>query len=103
MPAGRRRLFTYWRLAAADLPVALRAVRQLQQLLVRQHPGLRFGLFQRCDGAAGEATLMETYAVDAVDGIEPALQQQIEAVVAPAVQRWVRGARHVEVFEALEG
>ena len=104
MPAGRRCLFTYWRLAAADLPAALDGVRQVQRLLVRHHPGLGVGLFQRCEGmAGGEATLMETYALDTVEGVDAELQRQIEAAAAPAVQRWLRGARHIEVFEAQEG
>lgn len=101
MPAGRRHLFIYWRLAAADLPAARQALRRTQRQLVRQHPGLEAALFQRRDTAAGEATLMETYAGEA--GVGGALQQQIEAAVAPTVQRWLRGVRHVEVFEALQG
>jgi len=103
MPAGRRRLFAYWRLATVDLPAALQAVRQVQQQLARQHPELRLGLFQRRDTVAGEATLMETYASDTGEGVSEALQQQIEAAVAPAVHRWLMGARHVEMFEALDG
>ncbi len=106
MPAGRRQLFTYWHLATADLSAAQQAVRQAQQQLARQHPGLRVSLFQRRDLVAGESTLMETYAIDvdiAAEGVGDALQQQIEAVVAPAAQRWLKGARHIEVFEALDG
>jgi len=106
MTPGRRQLFIYWRTAAADARAALQTVRSLQSELRRLHPGLHCALYLRHDPAADDATLMETYALDAalaVAGVDPALQQAIESMVGAALAPWQRGTRHVEVFDAIDG
>ncbi len=96
-----RQLFIYWRVAAADLAAARRAVLELQQRLRLQHPAVQPSLLLRDDPAGlDEATLMEIYASH--DGIDAALQQHIEVLCEPATARWRRGPRHVEVFRSVE-
>lgn len=104
MPLGARQLFVYWRVAAADTAAALQALRDWQHALQAQHPALRMQRYLRRDSSAGEATVMESYALVArvpASGIDAALQQQIEHEGHAAVERWLRGARHVEVFDAV--
>jgi len=80
----------------------------MQAALCERHPGLIAQLFVRADGAqtpVGAVTLMETYAQqapasDAAAGVSPALQAELEAAAA-VLQPWLRGTRHVEVFELL--
>jgi len=104
MPLGQRQLFIYWHVAWRDLPPALDALREWQAVLIAQHPTLRCGLYQRIDAAQANATVMESYAIESAQphrGIGEALLQHIahggQAQLAP----WLRGARHVEVFDAL--
>jgi len=104
MTPGRRQLFVYWRAAAADAPVAMQAVRTLQDAMGRRHPGLQCALYLRQDPSAASATLMETYAMDtgvAAEGLAPALQEEIEAAAGQALAKWLRGTRHVEVFDLI--
>ena len=106
MPLGRRQLFVYWRVAHADLPSALQALREWQAGLMHSRPALRCGLYQRSDGAEAQATVMESYALESAgphDGIDDALREHIDALGRDALQRWLLGARHVEVFDALCG
>jgi len=105
MPAGRRQLFVYWRCAGADAAAALAAARSLQSTLRDRHPGLRCALYLRSDATTPEATLMETYALDAAlrpGGLDAALQQAIDEAAVAAMGAWQRGVRHVEVFDAVE-
>jgi hypothetical protein len=105
MPLGKRQLFLYWRVTSADARVAMRAMRDLQRQLQGQYRGLRAGLYLRSELSAGEATLMETYAIDAtqaVQGLDVGVQRHIEQAGAALLQPWLRGTRHVEVFEACE-
>ena len=105
MPAGRRQLFVYWRCAGTDTPPALAAAQALQRTLRTCHMGLLCSLYLRCDANAPDATLMETYAVDAglrPEGLDAMLQQAIEAAAVEALLPWQSGARHVEVFDAVE-
>lgn len=101
MAPGRRQLFIYWRVAPADLDVALQALRDWQVTLTAEHPTLRCRLYQRHDGSRDTATVMEGYA-DAPPGIDDALRQHIEHAGNAVLQRWLRGPRHVEVFDALD-
>ncbi len=81
----------------------------MQAALCERHPGLIAHLLVRVDGAqtpVGAVTLMETYAQqappsDAAAGVSPALQAELEEAAAAVLQPWLRGARHVEVFELL--
>ena len=105
MAAGRRQLFIYWRCAGAEAGAALSATHALQQALRERHPALRCALYLRRDASGPEATLMETYAVAAdfsPEGLGPALQQAIDADAIAALSPWLRGQRHVEVFDAVE-
>jgi hypothetical protein len=104
MPLGTRQLFVYWRVDSADTAAALQALRDWQRSLRAQHPALRIQLYLRGDTRAGEATVMESYALDAPrpsPGIDTALQRRIEREGNAAVQQLLRGTRHVEVFDAL--
>ena len=104
MPLGQRQLFIYWRVASRDLPTALHAVREWQAGLIAQHPTLRCGLYQRIDAAQADATVMESYAIDSAlphPGIDEALCRHIDQAGHAQLQHWLRGARHVEVFDAL--
>lgn len=105
MPLGKRQVFVYWRVASADARVAMQAMRDLQRRLQGQYPGLRAGLYVRSEPSASEATLMETYAVGAMyaaQGLDADLQRHIERAGAALLLPWLRGARHVEVFEACD-
>ena len=104
MPLGQRQLFIYWRVAGSNLPAALNALRQWQAGLMAQQPGLRCGLYQRTGTAQADATVMESYAIDAAlphPGIDDALCRYIDQAGHAQLQHWLRGARHVEVFDAL--
>lgn len=104
MPLGQRQLFIYWRVASRDLPTALHAAREWQAGLIAQHPTLHCGLYQRIDAAQADATVMESYAIESTQphpGIDEALLQHIHQDGQAQLKRWLRGARHVEVFDAL--
>ena len=101
MALGAHQLFVYWRVASADAEAALQALRDWQRSLMAQHPALRTRRYLRNDGTRGEATVMESYALDAAPGIDAALQRQIQEERRAAMHRWLRGARHVEVFDEL--
>jgi hypothetical protein len=106
MAPGTRQLFVYWRVGVADTEAALQAVRGWQQSLRAQHPALQTRLFLRHDAARDEATVMESYALVAhgpSPGIDARLQRQIEHDGTAALQHWLCGTRHVEVFDALDG
>lgn len=93
-------LFVYYRVRAADAPVARVAVLALQARLRQMFPGLHARLLQR-SGPPGEAqTWMETYAFNPLHGardITLQIQQEIESQ-ARCVTDHIDGARHVEVF-----
>jgi quinol monooxygenase YgiN len=99
--AAPRQLFIYWRVGAADLPLARRSVLELQQRLRLENAGLQASLLLRDDVAnSGENTLMEIYASQR--GIDASLQRQIEALCEAATAAWRRGPRHVEVFRGVD-
>ena len=101
MVPGRRQLFIYWRIAPAELGTALQALRHWQESLRAAHPALQCRLYRRHDGTADTATVMECYA-DAAPGIDEALRQHIERAGSLLLQPWLRGPRHVEVFDACD-
>jgi hypothetical protein len=101
MAPGPRQLFIYWRVSPGDLPEALRALRAWQATLSAEHPALSCRLYQRHDGSKHETTVMETYA-DAAPGVGEALHRHIQQAGNAVLQRWLRGSRHVEVFDALD-
>jgi len=104
MPLGQRQLFIYWRVAAADLPAALGALRDWQSELIDRQPQLRCGLYQRTSTDDADATVMESYALESAlphPGIDEALCRYIDQAGQALLQRWLRGERHLEVFDAL--
>jgi hypothetical protein len=106
MPLGQRQLFIYWRVSASDLTAALNALREWQTGLTALRPGLRYSLYQRAGTSEADATVMESYAIEAAQaqaGIDDELHQHIDLAGSALLQRWLRGARHVEVFIALNG
>ena len=103
MRPGGRRLFIYYRLAEGDLLVACAAARDAQRQLCEEHAGLAAELLcAPAPGAAGERTVMETYAKDArvsATGVDTDLQAAIEARLCAALQPWLAPVqRHLEVF-----
>ena len=97
-----RELFVYYRVAADHAAQAGAAALAMQAQLQRVHPQLRMRLLRRPEAVDGQQTWMETYATDASatpEGIDAQLQAAIEAA-AVALQPWIAGPRHTEVFVA---
>ena len=94
-----RSLFIYWKVDAEAAAPAITAATQLQRALRAAHPGLAAQLYQRADLRDGLATLMESYTHP--QGLSAELQTAIAQAAEPALAAWCRGARHVEVFDAL--
>ena len=95
-----RELFVYYRVAADRAEQAVTAALAMQAQLQHAHPQLRMRLLRRPEATAGQQTWMETYATDASgtpDGIDLRLQAAIESA-AVALQPWIAGPRHTEVF-----
>lgn len=96
-----RELFIYYRVHTGRRGDALAAVTAMQAQLCARHPQLVARLLQR-DGAPAEPhTWMETYRTDPLLdtlGISAALQAEI-AASAFALQEFIDGARHTEVFQ----
>lgn len=104
MQVGRRRLFIYYRVAERELGAVGFAVQHAQRALCERHPGLSSELlYAPKPNAAGERTMMETYARNAqvsASGIDAPLQAAIEAELCEVLRPWLHaGMRHVEVFE----
>lgn len=90
-----RELYVYWKAPAA---LDLSPLHHAMSTLESQHPGLRARLLRRADAATDLSTWMEIYTATA--GVSPALQQAIEARIAPLLAQLGAGPRHTEVFEA---
>lgn len=110
MPHAAIQWFVYYRVAAEDLAPAQAAVRQFQQLLAAQWPGLACSLLRRPDTPDGRVTLMETYvpASFTATGAEAPGQRGIGSAFGglparleqgpPALAAWLQGERHLETF-----
>lgn len=101
MPGTARELYVYWRLARADLDAARTALVGWQRRLRGEVAGLNAALYLRADDTGEEATLMETYRVDAGDGaagVGPTLDARVRAEGDALSAPWRQGSRHVEVF-----
>lgn len=94
-----RELYVYWKAPGAASAQARALVGELQRGLRERHPGLAARLLRRPEESKGLVTWMEVYA--APGGITPALQAEIDAAAAGAMQALGVEARHVEVFDAL--
>ncbi len=95
-----RELFIYYRSHADRSAEVAEKVREFQAQLTREHPQLLARLLRRPDLRDGRHTWMETYStatMNAAEGIDLALQQQIEAR-AEVLRGCIDGERHTEVF-----
>lgn len=108
-PKTPRELYVYWRLARSDLEAARAALQGWQRRLCAEVAELDAALYLRADeGAdvqanegADEATLMETYRIEAgagMAGVSPGVEARIRAEGDALSAAWRRGPRHVEVF-----
>jgi hypothetical protein len=93
-----RRLYVYYRVAAADLNVAAKALRQCQAVLMQADPQLHCELLRRPEVRDDQVTLMEIYT--ATGGVDNAQQTRIDAALA-GLKLPLAGPRHTEVFEDL--
>ncbi len=93
-----RELYIYYRVAQAELATVATTVAGLQATLCAAHPGLQAKLLRRPELSEGRATLMEVYARPGPQGVDLALQAEIEAR-AVALVPWLQGPRRVEVFQ----
>ncbi len=103
LPLGTRQLFIYWKLVADELDVAVESLRLAQHELAGVMSGLTAQRFVRVGGNR-VATVMEVYGREAavsLDGLSDDDMTHIDRVAARAVQPWVLGHRHLEVFDAL--
>jgi hypothetical protein len=92
-----RRLYVYYRVAAADEAPAVRAMRARQREWQTALPGLRCELLRReTESAVAEVTLMEVYGADA--GVPADWQARIEREAQALLAPWRCSERHVEVF-----
>jgi Domain of unknown function (DUF4936) len=98
-----RQLFIYWHLATEHQEPAVRAVREWQQGLRRETPGLVAQLFTRANPQSERSTVMETYALSvAKEGVPAAMERRLVDEGDALTTRWRDGPRHVEVFIACD-
>jgi Domain of unknown function (DUF4936) len=94
--AGPAQVFVYYRVRAADAAEAIAAAQACQARLRLTLPGLACTLSRRAEDAGEHLTLMETYAH--AGGVAPAGQRDIERQMRAAIEAWLIGERHIEVF-----
>jgi hypothetical protein len=93
-----RRLYVYYRVAAADEAPIVQAMHALQRQWQTALPGLRCELLRReSESSDAEVTLMEVYS--AGPGVPPAWQARIEREARALLAPWRCSERHVEVFQ----
>ena len=90
-------LYIYYRVTEAELAVACRIARAMQQQICCRYPGLQTDLLKRPQAVAGVITLMEIYTdlpacCELVD-----LQIDIERS-SEVLSVYLQSTRHVEVF-----
>ncbi len=95
-----RRHYVYYRVDEQDLAAALDGARAGIDVLCAGWPALHAELLRRPGSAAGQVTLMEVFDAGPA-GIDAAGAARIEATMTRHVAPWIRGARHVEVFDLL--
>ena len=129
-PQGRR-LYVYYKAAAANLPAVQRAARAMQAELIARYPGLRAELLRRPSATTAANTAANTAATTAANTAantaapsDGTITEAATAAVtlmeiydhpsgvddaladdiereAQCLRSWLQGGRHVEVFEAL--
>jgi hypothetical protein len=96
-----RELFVYYRVRADGIGAAREAVLLMQRELRATFPELEARLLTRAEGT-GSATWMETYAAPTASA-GSGIDAQIEAAIATrahALQAFIEGPRHVEIFDS---
>ena len=96
MSEGATQVFVYYRVRAADAPLAIATVLAAFVDMKVALPGLVCGLSQRADEVGELRTLMETYTHAA--GVSPSMRRAIETRLLGALAAWIVGERHVEAF-----
>lgn len=91
------RFYVYYRVRAADEPVAVEAVRTMQAAWASTLPGLHCEVLRRAPEHAVHVTLMEVYQREG--GIDLSSRAAIEVDANTTLARWLIGERHGEVFE----
>jgi hypothetical protein len=98
-----RELFIYYRSSPQHAEQVLKIVGDFQTGLRLQWPALEARLLRRPQLHSEHVTWMETYSMkDPLQhpaGIDAPVQRAIETA-ALALQTWIDGERHVEVFES---
>lgn len=89
-------LYVYYRAPVSAYDALVGAVSDAQRGLEARHPGLQARLLRRPDVQEGQATWMEIYRHP--QGVDAALEAQIDAALRPALQDLGAGERHVERF-----
>lgn len=101
---GTRQLFVYWKVQVGHLDQALDALKHSQHELAGALPGLQARRFVRT-ATTDEATVMEVYAREASHspaGLDDDDITRLDHAAAAAVLPWLRGRRHLEIFDALD-
>ena len=96
MSESATQIFVYYRVRAADVPLAIATVRAAFVDLKAALPGLVCSLSQRADEVGELRTLMETYAHAA--GVSSDTRRTIEDRLQSALVAWIVGERHAEAF-----
>lgn len=96
MSPGATQVFVYYRVRAADVPIAIATVHAAFVDLKAALPGLVCNLSHRADDTGELRTLMETY-VHPV-GVSSDIRRAIEARLQSALAAWIVGERHAEAF-----
>jgi hypothetical protein len=96
-------LYVYYRVAHGNWRAALQIVRQYQERLHDEHPGLTSRVLRRSDEHADGVTLMEIYSFDPAgrSGVDDRLLARIEAAAA-ALSPLLTSPRQVERFSTLD-
>ncbi len=96
--------FIYYQIDLPDLPPVQAAVAAFQQQLRQDWPGLQARLLRRPTAHEGRLTLMEIYGFG--PSAHPSLPADVARRLPPAIEQaargiapWLRGERHVEVFQ----
>jgi len=92
-------LFVYWHARGDQAEAAICAAQDLQATLRGRFPALAARLYRRPEERDGRITVMEVYST--TGDFAPALRQAIDAAAHEALDPWLQGERHVEVFDRL--
>ena len=91
-----RELYVYWNAPRASVVVG--ELNAALADLMQRHPGLQARLLRRPDDGDESLTWMEVYSAPGTI-INAVLVAEIDAELAPRLERFGAGPRHIEVFE----